>query len=130
MLKSHKCWQGDYCSLRACRGDNVTMGHVTALSHMAFVGYFKTNLIQIPAGKMFVKSILTSTEGLIFVYVRLHDPPAQGLYCGQTSQAKIAFKSSHLERTCGKGCSRASNFYEIQPHQFRNIYFTRKLVFM
>lgn len=30
--------------------------------------------MQIPVGKMFVKSIFTSAEGLIFVYVTLYNP--------------------------------------------------------
>lgn len=51
---------------------------------------------------MFVKSILTSTEGLILVYITLYNPPCfGGLSCGQTCLAKIVvFKISHLYRMC------------------------------
>lgn len=85
--------------------------------------------MQIPVGKMFVKSIFTLTQGLIFVYVRLYNPPKAfwGLSCGQTSLGKIiVFKILHLYRTRWENCCRSSNFSDtsatsIQKYLFYKI---------
>lgn len=97
---------------------------------MAFLGYFKSNLMQIPVGEMFVKSIFTSTEGLIFVYVTLYNPPpprASGgfLVAKPLSPKLLSLKSPIYTERVGKTAVDLPNSLTLQPHQSRNIYFTR-----
>lgn len=78
-----------------------------------------------------LKSIFTSIEGLIFVYITVFNPPCfKGLSCGKTSLAKIVVLKSpiYIERV-GKAGGDLSISLTRQPHQSRNIYFTRQLVF-
>ena len=95
------------------------------LSCMAFLGYFKSNLMQIPVGEMFEKSIFTSTEGLIFVYVTLYNPPhpvlrGAFLWPNISRQNCFVFKISHLYRTCWKKCCRSSAT-SIQKYLFYKV---------
>ena len=92
---------------------------------MAFLGYFKSNLMQIPAGEMFVKAIFTSAEGPIFVYVTLYNPSALGgfLVAIPLLPKLLSLKSPIYSEHVGKTAVNPPDSVTLEPHQSKKYLF-------